>query len=140
MPKGLQLKHMWRDAQPNLEFVESEKMNVYILQVMSILQQAYCSPKYFYFLMPGQVKQVRDPGGTRRTEVLVAGVDDFRSLWNRAAGALEHAIKMLRHPEEFGVVSSKYLPYVAILPVFAALQAHVKTRPSNLQLDAQRKI
>ena len=29
-------------------------MNVYILQVMSILRQAYCSPKYLYFLLPGQ--------------------------------------------------------------------------------------
>ena len=31
-------------------------MNVYILQVMSILRQAYCSPKYLYFLLPGQEK------------------------------------------------------------------------------------
>ena len=27
-------------------------MNVYILQVMSILRQAYCSPKYLYYLLP----------------------------------------------------------------------------------------
>ena len=44
-PKGLQLKHMWRQAQPQLDFVETERMNVYILQVMSILRQAYCSPE-----------------------------------------------------------------------------------------------
>jgi len=45
-PKGVQLKHMWRSAAPRLEFVDTDKMNVYILQVMSILRQAYCSPKY----------------------------------------------------------------------------------------------
>ena len=45
-PKGLQLKHMWREAASRLEFVESDKLNVYILQVMSIMRQAYCSPKY----------------------------------------------------------------------------------------------
>jgi len=139
-PKGLQLKHMWRDAQVRLEFVDTEKMNVYILQVMSILRQAYCSPKYLYFLMPEQEKQVRDPDGTRRKEILVSDIKEFRTLWKQAVTALEQAIKMLRHPQEFGVVSSTYLPYVSILPVFSALQAHVKTRPSRLQLDAQRKI
>src|SRR5439155_27281098 len=41
-PKGLQLKHMWRDAAPRLEEIETENMNVYILQVMSILRQGYC--------------------------------------------------------------------------------------------------
>ena len=51
-PKGLQLKHMWREAAPRLDDVETEKMNVYILQVMSILRQGYCSPKYLYFLLP----------------------------------------------------------------------------------------
>ena len=43
-------KQMWRDAAPRLDDVETEKMNVYILQVMSILRQGYCSPKYLYFL------------------------------------------------------------------------------------------
>jgi len=42
-PKGLQLKRMWREAAARLEFVDTEKMNVYILQVMSILRQAYCT-------------------------------------------------------------------------------------------------
>jgi hypothetical protein len=140
VPKGVQLKHMWRAAQARLEFVDTEKMNVYILQVMSILRQAYCSPKYLYFLLPGQEKQVRDPNGTRRKEILVPDVDDFRERWDQAVNALERAIKLLRHPQEFGAVSSKYLPYVSILPVFAALQAHIKTCPPGLQLDAQRKI
>ena len=76
-PKGVQLKQMWRDAAPRLEFVESNKMNVYILQVMSILRQGYCSPKYLYFLLPGQEKPIRDPDGTRRKEVLVADTTAF---------------------------------------------------------------
>ena len=48
---------MWRDAASRLEFVETEKMNTYILQVMSILS----SPKYLYFLLPGQ----EVPAGSR---------------------------------------------------------------------------
>src|SRR4029079_17543960 len=79
-PKGLQLKQMWRKAAQQFEF-EIEKMNVYILQVMSILRQSYCSPKYLYFLLPGQEKQVRDPDGTRRKEILVPNVSDFEKGW-----------------------------------------------------------
>lgn len=139
-PKGLQLKQMWRDACTRLEFVETDKMNVYILQVMSILRQTYCSSKYLYYLLPGQEKQLRDTDGKRRKEVLIQNTKEFEELWNKSVGALEAAIKLLRHPQEYGVISSNYLPYVSILPAFAAIQAHVKTVAPNRQLEAQRKI
>jgi hypothetical protein len=137
-PKGLQLKHMWRKAALRLALIETEKMNVYILQVMSILRQAYCSPKYLYYLLPGQEKSIRDHKGTRK-EVLVPTVDDFEKYWNQAVEALESALNMLRHPQEFGVISSSYLPYVSILPAFASIQVHVKSLPAHRQLEAQRK-
>ncbi len=139
-PKGLQLKKMWREVAPKLEFVETPKMNVYILQVMSIILQGYCSPKYLYFLLPGQEKPIREPDGTRRVEVLVRDGDDFEKKWKHAVGALDNAIKLLKHPQEFGAIKSSYLPYVSILPIFAALQAHAKALPASQQLEAQRKI
>ena len=139
-PKGLQLKHLWRNASPKLDFVETERMNVYILQVMSIRCQAYCSPKYLYYLLPGQEKTVREPDGSLRKEVLVSDVTDFEDRWHEAVGALERAIELLRHPQEFGAISSRYLPYVSILPVFAATQAWVRALPAKRQLDAQRKL
>lgn len=139
-PKGLQLKHMWHDASDRLAFPKSDKMNVYILQVMSILRQAYCSPKYLYFLLPGQVKTVRDTSGTRHEEILVPDVPDFKKLWNEAVEALESAIKLIKHPQEFGAISSRYLPYVSILPAFAALLAHVTSLPPETRLVAQGKI
>jgi hypothetical protein len=139
-PKGLPLKQMWRDAAPRLEEVETEKMNVYILQVMSILRQGYCSPMYLYFLLPGQEKSVRDPDGTRRKEVLIPDIAEFEFRWNAAVDALEGAIKVLKHPQEYGAVSSNFLPYVSILPVFAALRTHSKTLQAARQLDAHRKL
>lgn len=139
-PKGLQLKHMWRDAATRLDKVETEKMNVYILQVMSILRQAYCSPKYLYFLLPGQEKPIRDPDGTRRKEVLIPDIADFKTRWDAAVDAIESAIKVLRHPQEYGVVNSNFFPYVSILPVFSAIRAHIKTLPPHRQLDARRKL
>jgi hypothetical protein len=139
-PKGLQLKHMWRAAAPRLNFVETDRMNVYILQVMSVLLQAYCSPKYLYYLLPGQEKSVREPDGSLRKVVLIGDTAKFQLLWQQAVDALSRAIDLLRHPQEFGAISSQYLPYVSILPAFAALQAEAKSVPPNRQLDAQRKI
>ena len=139
-PKDLQLKHLWREAAKKLDFVETSRMNVYILQVMSILRQAYCSPKYLYYLLPGQERKVREPDGSLRKEILVPNIEDFERRWHEAVDALERAIKLLRHPQEFGAISSQYLPYVAILPAFAATQASAGSLPANRQLDAQRKI
>lgn len=139
-PKGIQLKHLWRAAKPKLDFVETERMNRYILQVMSILLQAYCSPKYLYYLLPGAEKKVREPGGSLRNEVLVRSVEDFEERWHGAVDGLRRAIDLLRHPQEFGAISSRYLPYVSILPAFAAAQAAARAQPPNRQLDAQRKL
>jgi len=139
-PKGLQLKRLWRQTAPRLDFVESERMNVYVLQVMSILQQAYCSPKYLYYLLPGQEKKVREPDGSLRGEILIPDTVAFEQHWNEAADALERAVNLLRHPQEFGAISSQYLPYVSILPAFAALHTAVRRLPPNRQLDAQRKL
>jgi hypothetical protein len=139
-PKGLQLKSMWREAASRLDDVDTEKMNVYILQVMSILRQGYCSPKYLYFLLPDQQKSIRDPDGTRRKEVLIKNIREFEVRWNAAVDALEGAIKVLKHPQEYGAVGSAFLPYVSILPVFAALRTHARSLVPARQLDARRKL
>jgi hypothetical protein len=139
-PKGLQLKSLWRKAKPRLVFVESDKLNVYILQVMSILRQAYCSPKYLYYLIPGQAKQTRDVAGKRSEEILIPDHAAFETRWKSAVDALAFSIDLLRHPQEFGVTSSQYLPYVSILPAFSALQAHVSGLVPTQMLEAQRKV
>jgi len=115
-------------------------MNVYVLQVMSILRQAYCSPKYLYYLLPGQERKVREPDGSLRTEILVPDIEDFKKRWEEAIDALEKGINLLKHPQEFGAISSQYLPYVSILPAFAALQKAAREIPAERQFDAQRKI
>ena len=140
-PKNLKLRQeLWRQAEPRLEFVETGRMNVYVLQVMSILRQGYCSPKYLYYLIPGNPRQVRGPDGVIRPEVLVSDPSEFKQRWDLAVGALERAIELLRHPQEFGAISSRYLPYVSILPAFAALQYEANHLPPEQQLKAKRKI
>ncbi len=140
-PKDVRLRqHLWRDASPRLDFVETGRMNVYVLQVMSVLRQAYCSPKYLYYLLPGAPRQVRGPDGTIRPEVLIADTAEFETRWWEAVEALERAIDLLRHPQEFGATSSQYLPYVSIIPAFTSLQAEARSLPPERKLDAQRKI
>lgn len=139
-PRGLQLKHLWREAEPKLDFVDTERMNVYILQVMSILSQDYCSPKYLYYLLPGQEKKVREPDGSLRRKVLVPNVESFEERWHNAVDALARTIELLRHPQMFGAISSQFLPYVSILPAFAASYASVRALPANRQLGALRKL
>ncbi|HYZ09544.1 MAG TPA: DUF262 domain-containing protein [Pseudonocardiaceae bacterium] len=139
-PKGLQLKHLWRLAAPKLAFVETDRMNRYVLQVMSILRQGYCSPKYLYYLLPNASKTVRESDGSLRKEVLIGSTEDFETLWREAVEALRRAIELLKHPQEYGVISSAYLPYVSILPAFAAIQVASRALEPHTQLDAQRKI
>ena len=140
-PKGIRLRQdLWRDASHRLGFAEAGRMNVYVLQVMSILRQAYCSPKYLYHLIPGNRRQVRGRDGALHSEVLVADTSQFESLWREAVDALARAINLLRHPQEFGAISYQYLPYTAILPAFATLQAEAGRLPPDQRLDAQRKI
>lgn len=139
-PKGIQLKYLWRDAEQKLSLVETERMNVYVLQIMSILRQTHCSPKYLYYLLPGQKKKVRGPDGSLRTEVLIADKATFEQDWHKAVDAMAGAIERIRHPQEFGAISSQYLPYATILPAFAAIHAHIRTLPDSRRLDARRKL
>ena len=60
-PRGIQLKLLWREAAPRLEFVESRRLNVYALQVMSLLRQNYCSPRYLYYLLPAKSAHFAGP-------------------------------------------------------------------------------
>lgn len=139
-PKGLQLKLMWRQAAPRLEFVETDKMNVYVLQVMSLRLQNYCSPKYLYFLLPRQEKPVRREDGGLDKVVLVRSGEDFAARWDRAVANLESSTNVLRNAGEYGAVKSAFLPYASILPVFTAARAAIQELPPAERLGAQRKL
>ncbi|PZR94656.1 MAG: hypothetical protein DLM67_12220, partial [Candidatus Nephthysia bennettiae] len=140
-PKGVYLKKMWQEAANSLTFVQTDRMNVYLLQVMSVLlQDGYCSPKYLYYLLPGQSRAFRQPDGSLIRRVLVSDADDFIRLWRRAVVAVQRAIERLVQPQQYGVVSAKFLPYASILPAFAALQDVAGTLEPALRMKAFRKL
>lgn len=109
-PKGLQLKHMWRKAEKRLAYSDMSRMNIYVLQVMSIIRQSYCSPKYLYFLLPNTEKLTRHPDGKLEKETLVTSTEQFEQMWDDAVTALETSISILSNPQEFGATSGKFLP------------------------------
>lgn len=142
-PKDILLKNMWHEAEGRLGYFAPKDMNrmkTYILRVMSILRQGYCSDRYLYHLVPGAEKQVRAPDGTRSKEVLIPDNESFEKCWGEAVDALEDAISSLSHPQEFGAITATYLPYVSILPTFSALQVYMKACAPNQQLKTQEKI
>ena len=64
-PKDIFLKKMWHESKRELSFTDPKKMKIYVLQVMSILEQAYCSAKYLYYLVPEAIKTIKAADGSR---------------------------------------------------------------------------
>ncbi|MBW8359308.1 MAG: DUF262 domain-containing protein [Weeksellaceae bacterium] len=139
-PKDIFLKKMWQDAESKLEYIENKKMKIYILQVMSILEQAYCSSKYLYYLVPESTKTVRKSDGSTEQIVLIEDENEFRERWNQSVKALVNAINALKNPRDYGAVKEGFLPYPSIIPAFAAIKEFVAhTKPANI-IDVNRKI
>lgn len=139
-PKDIFLKKMWRDAEEQLTFTDPKKMKTYVLQVMSVLEQSYCSSKYLYYLVPGSKKTIRKLDGSKEQIVLIEDENEFNERWGQAVKALEKAIQNLKNPRDFGAIKSSFVPYPSIIPAFAAIKEFVsETSPSNT-LDINRKI
>ena len=85
------------------------------------------------------MKKVRNLKGSLSDEILIPTSSDFLDHWDNAIKALEYALNLLQNPQEFGVISSKYLPYFSIIPAFASLMKTVTNLPANRRLSAQQK-
>ena len=139
-PKEIRLKDMWREIAPDLEFISSSRSDVYVLQVMSILAQNYCSPKYLYHLLPGEKRRIRRPDGSSADEVLVSDADDFKRRWSEAVTIIKAGIARLSHPQDFGAISPALLPYTSIVPAFCAALHIANSAPEAERLTAARKV
>ena len=139
-PKDILLKNMWRDAEQRLSFTAPKKMKIYILQVMSILEQSYCSPKYLYYLVPEAIKTIKKSDGTKEQISLVNTTEEFIDKWGNAVNALEKAIESLKNPRDFGAIRSDFVPYPSVIPAFAAIKAFVESSDLKNKLDIKSKI
>lgn len=139
-PKDVFLKQMWRDAEQRLSFTDPKKMKIYILQVMSILEQSYCSPKYLYYLVPESIKTIKKLDGTKEKITLINTTEDFMGKWNSSVNILEKTIKNLKNPRDFGAIKPDFVPYPSIIPALAAIKAFVESSDFKNKLDVQSKI
>lgn len=140
VPKGVALRQtLWEAARPRLAWPEAPRMNIYVLQVMSMLaQDGVCSPKYLYYLVPGRERKIQKRDGSSEYREYVRNEDDFKRQWDSSVAAIERAVRSLRN--SYGVISPRLLPYPSMIPVFASLQVEAARLPGPSRLDAQRKI
>jgi len=139
-PKEIFLRKMWSEAEERLSYTDSKKMKIYILQVMSILEQAYCSAKYLYYLVPEAIKTIKESDGSKKQVVLVNSSEEFIERWTHAVEALRKAIQSLSNPRDFGAIQPSFVPYPSIIPAFAALKSFVETSDLPNKIDVQSKI
>lgn len=130
-PHKIYLKEMWRKDSVTLSFTDPQKMKVYILQVMSILKQMYCSPRYLYYLVPEVKKTIKKPDGSKEQIILVKDKEEFESKWDEAVEIINKTVQAMKNPRDFGAIQSKFVPYPSIIPPLSAIKKYVTI--SNLE-------
>lgn len=138
-PHGIYLKDLWRNVSEELNYTDPDKMKIYIFQVMSILEQNYCSSKYLYYLVPETVKTSK-VNGQNKKDVLIKTKKEFEDKWEISVEALKKTIKSLSNPRDFGAINSSFVPYPSIIPAFTAIKKHVETKGYKNMLDVNAKI
>lgn len=139
-PMGIYLKNMWHEAEKELDYTDSKKMKIYVLQVMSILEQSYCSAKYLYYLVPEVEKTIKNTDGNLEKISLVDSSEQFLSKWENSVKALKKAIASLKNPRDYGAIKAGFVPYPSIIPAYAAIKSYVESSSSLNKLDIQKKI
>lgn len=140
VPKDIFLKDLWRETSKEIDFTETNKMKIYVLQVMSILHQNYCSPRYLYNLVPGATKTIKLEDNTRKDIVLIPTKEEFILEWNNAKEAIIKTIKRLKDPREFGVISDIFLPYPSLIPILSAILNYVEKADYKNKIAIDKKI
>ncbi|WP_236979601.1 DUF262 domain-containing protein [Membranihabitans maritimus] len=141
-PKDIYLKEMYRQASVELDDLNYPgfEMKQYILMVMSIFEQSYCSPKYLYYLVPGEEKTIKTADGSRKNVVLIEDKEEFIERWDEAVSAILNGLKRLKNPRDFGAIASKFLPYPSIIPALSAIYHHVKSAELSNKVDIHSKV
>ncbi len=139
-PKEIFLKKMWHEIKDDVSYTDPAKMKIYILQVMSILVQTYCSSKYLYYLVPGAQKTIKDENGSKKQIVLIKSEEEFIQKWNESYIAIKKSIQILKNPRDFGAIKPDFVPYPSIISAFSAIRRHVDMNDYQNKADINKKI
>lgn len=123
-PKGVKLrKELWENLNNNLLKDIDSNMHEYLLKLISLVKQSYCSSKYIYNLIPGQKTVRKDKQGNKYEEVLVQDGKEFGNLWQESCKYAEAAREIIMNTGEpdFGAIKTEYIPNTTIVPVLGAI-------------------
>jgi uncharacterized protein with ParB-like and HNH nuclease domain len=129
-PHEIKLRKRWEELE-NRQLKEVDRnMNEYLLKLISLHVQGYCSSKYIYNLIPEEKIKKRTDSGQMEEVRLVESKDEFVELWENACRYAEKARESIMNigKHNFGAVKSKFIPNTTIVPVLGALMGARQTR------------
>lgn len=122
-PKDIFLKKWWDDVINSFDgkIPSSDKVKIYALQVISILEQNYCAPKFLYYLIPGAIKQEKNQAGKIEKKILIKSKQEFCNHWDNSIKSMDESLKILNNHSDLGAINPNFFPYPTMLPIFTAL-------------------
>lgn len=118
-PHGIRIRKKWENLDnEKLKEVDSN-MKVYLLKLISLIKQKYCSSRYLYNLIPGS--KIKDKQG--REYILIKDSAEFTKYWVDAIKYSEKARKKIMNSgqDDFGAIKNTFIPNTTIVPVLGAL-------------------
>jgi len=123
-PKGVQLrKELWENLDNDYLKDIDANMNEYLLKLISLVKQNYCSSKYIYNLIPGERTMRKDEYGKKYKEILVKDGEEFKNLWKDACKYADKAREIIMNigDADFGAIKTDYIPNTTIVPLLGAI-------------------
>jgi hypothetical protein len=137
-PKGVKLrKELWEKLNYELLKEIDPGMNEYLLKLISLIKQNYCSSKYIYNLIPGEKIIRKDELGKNYKDTLVKDGEEFRNLWKNSCKYAEKARKTIMN--DFAAVKTDFIPNTTIVPVLGAILWEYKEDTDNINFKNNLK-
>ena len=130
-PKGVKLrKELWENLNYELLKEIDPGMNEYLLKLISLIKQNYCSSKYIYNLIPGEKIIRKDEYGKKYEDILVKDGKEFEKLWENSCKSAEKARKIIMN--DFAAIKTDFIPNTTIVPVLGAILYEYKGDKDNI--------
>lgn len=119
-PKGIRLRNIWEKTDKNNLKEIDRGMNEYILKLISLNKQDYCSSKYIFYLIPEYKIKKRDEIGKI---TLIKDKEEFESLWKKAYLYTSKVVEKITNTgkNDFGAIRSDFIQNKTIIPVMGAI-------------------
>ena len=137
-PKGVKLrKELWENLNYELLKKIDPGMNEYLLKLISLIKQNYCSSKYIYNLIPGEKIIRKDESGRKYKDILVKDGKEFEKLWENSCKYAEKARKTIMN--DFAAIKTDFIPNTTIVPVLGAILYEYKGDTDNINFKNNLK-